>query len=470
MNIVIENLQPIALLILATVFIIGFVSINSSNNFLKSLSANAPNYLTSIGIFFTFLGIFLALREFNVTNINAAVPKLLDGLKLAFLSSVSGIGGSIIYRFIRPLRLETIVSDDANARDLLEQLIEINKGTDSVKNALVGDDDSSLLTQMVKLRSDNRDGLNDVRNALIGEGDSSLSTQMIKLRNDFREFAEKVADDGSNALIKALEEVMRDFNAKINEQFGENFKHLNEAVTSLLEWQKEHKKQVEELTQIFKETQKGIDAVKENIVLIETSTGRIPEQMSKVENAFTLTEERMVELHGGLSSLSEMRTKAEEALPHIETQLTNMTEGLSKSINNQMESISEIFESQSKKSAETESKFNGVLDSLNIAADGLLETTKDTSDQVKGIITDFQKQQSNLSKELQETLSQSVEDIEKTLNQSVTSLDSSMQQTLQRSLDTLGNNLTAISKAFVDTYEPFAERIGEIMRNTNRNG
>ena len=245
---------------------------------------------------------------------------------------------------------------------------------------------------------------------------------------------------------------------------------MNEAVTSLLEWQKEHKKQVEELTEIFKETQKGIDAVKENIVLIETSTGKIPEQMSKVENAFTLTEERMVELHGGLSSLSEMRSKAEEALPHIETQLTNMTEGLSKSINNQMDSISEIFESQSKKSAETENKFNGVLDSLNIAADGLLETTKDTSDQVKGIITDFQKQQSNLSKELQETLSQSVEDIEKTLNQSVTSLDSSMQQTLQRSLDTLGNNLTSITKAFVDTYEPFAEKIGEIMRNMNRNG
>ena len=110
--------------------------------------------------------------------------------------------------------------------------------------------------------------------------------------------------------------------------------------------------------------------MKENIILIETSTGKIPEQMSKVEDAFTLTEDRMVELHGGLSSLSEMRTKAEDALPHIEKQLTDLTENLSNSINNQMESISKIFESQSKKSAETETKFNGVLDSLNIAADG----------------------------------------------------------------------------------------------------
>lgn len=439
MDILFQNIQLIALGILFIVFIVGFISTNSINPFYRSLSNNAATYLTSIGIFFTFLGIFLALREFNVNNINTAVPKLLDGLKLAFLSSVSGIGGSILYRLIRPLRLNIEKSDDITGSDLLEQLINLNQGTEAVKDALVG------------------------------EGDASLSTQMMKLRTDFRDFAEKVTEDGSNALIKALEEVMRDFNAKINEQFGDNFKQLNEAVIALLEWQKEHKEQVEVLTEIFRETQKGIDAVKENIILIETSTGKIPDQMSKVEDAFTLTEDRMIELHGGLSSLSEMRAKAEDALPHIETQLTNMTEGLSNSINQQMESIAQIFESQSNKSAETENKFNGVLDSLNMAADGLLETTKDTSEQVKGIIVDFQKQQSDLSRELQDTLKESVDDIEKTLNQSVTSLDSSMQQTLQRSLDMLGQNLTSITKKFVDTYEPFAERVSDYMNRTNRN-
>ena len=105
MDILIQNIQQIALGFLATIFIVGFFNTNSQVPFLKSLSNNAATYLTSIGIFFTFLGIFIALREFNVNNINTAVPKLLDGLKLAFLSSVCGIGGSIFYRIIRPLRL-----------------------------------------------------------------------------------------------------------------------------------------------------------------------------------------------------------------------------------------------------------------------------------------------------------------------------------------------------------------------------
>ncbi len=437
MDFVVNNLQLISVVILAIVFAAGFLNLNSDNKFWQSFSANAPAYLTSLGIFFTFVGIFIALLAFNVEDINRSIPRLLEGLQVAFLSSVAGIGGSVIYRVLRPIRQNAIEADEVSAGEILNELINLNKGSESIKDALVG------------------------------EGDASLSTQMGKLRNDFRDFAEKVSEDGSKALIEALEEVMRDFNAKINEQFGDNFKQLNEAVSALLEWQKEHKQQVENLTEIFRETQKGIDLVKSNIELIENSTGKIPDQISKVENAFEATDKRMEELYTGLGSLSEMRSKAEEALPHIEKNINRMTEGLETNVNKQMESVKEIFESQANQSNQMQEKFTGVVDSLNMAADDLLKTTQKTSDQVKGIIDDFQTQQSNLSKELQDTLRSSVGDIENVLNQSVSSLDQSMQQSLQRSLDMLGNNLVRISDRFVEVYEPFAERIQRIMNKTN---
>jgi len=437
MNIIVNNLQVISVVILLAVFLIGFANLNSKNKFWQSFSANAPAYLTSLGIFFTFVGIFIALLAFNVEDINRSIPRLLQGLQVAFLSSVTGLGGSVIYRIIRPIWQNAIEADEVSAGEILNELINLNKGSESIKDALVG------------------------------EGDASLSTQMGKLRNDFRDFAEKVSEDGSKALIEALEEVMRDFNAKINEQFGDNFKQLNEAVSALLEWQKEHKQQVENLTEIFRETQKGIDLVKSNIELIENSTGKIPDQISKVENAFEATDKRMEELYTGLSSLSEMRAKAEEALPHIENNINRMTEGLETNVNKQMQSVKEIFESQANQSSQIQAKFTGVVDSLNMAADDLLKTTQKTSDQVKGIIDDFQTQQSNLSKELQDTLRSSVGDIENVLNQSVSSLDQSMQQSLQRSLDMLGNNLVRISERFVEVYEPFAERIQRIMNKTD---
>lgn len=436
---IVINLQEISVTILVLLFIVGFSNLNSDHKFWQSLASNTPAYLTSLGIFFTFAGIFIALLAFDVNNINASIPPLLSGLQLAFLSSVVGIGGSVLFRIIRPIRQNAVQADEVSAGELLNELVKLNEGTDSV------------------------------RDALVGEGDASLSTQIGKLRNDFRDFAEKVSEDGSKALIEALEEVMRDFNAKINEQFGDNFKQLNEAVSALLEWQKDHKEQVEVLTNIFRETQKGIDTVKNSIELIEASTGKIPEQISKVETAFDATDQRMQELHSGLGTLAEMRSKAEEALPHIETQLSRMTEGLETNINAQMDNVKKIFESQAQQSNVMQEKFTGVVDSLNMAADDLLDTTKKTSLQVKGIIDDFQTQQRNLSQEFQNTLRASVEDIEKVLNQSVSSLDQSMQESLQRSLNMLGNNLTRISERFVEVYEPFAERVKSIMNKTNNN-
>ena len=84
----------------------------------------------------------------------------------------------MIYRVLRPIRQNAIEADEVSAGEILNELINLNKGSESIKDALVG------------------------------EGDASLSTQMGKLRNDFRDFAEKVSEDGSKALIEALEEVI----------------------------------------------------------------------------------------------------------------------------------------------------------------------------------------------------------------------------------------------------------------------
>ena len=56
-----------------------------------------------------------------------------------------------------------------------------------------------------------------------------------------------MVEANTQALIEALAVVMRDFNTKIDEQYGENFKRLNESVGSMLQWQKEYKQQLVEL-------------------------------------------------------------------------------------------------------------------------------------------------------------------------------------------------------------------------------
>jgi methyl-accepting chemotaxis protein len=68
-------------------------------------------------------------------------------------------------------------------------------------------------------------------------------------------------------VIYALEEVVKDFNKNLTEQFGDNFKQLNEAVSSMIIWQNNYKSHIKEseesISHIIKEL-KQISLAKES--------------------------------------------------------------------------------------------------------------------------------------------------------------------------------------------------------------
>ena len=55
----------------------------------------------SLGILGTFTGILIGLLNFNVDEIDKSVPDLLEGLKIAFATSIVGISAAIIFRGCR---------------------------------------------------------------------------------------------------------------------------------------------------------------------------------------------------------------------------------------------------------------------------------------------------------------------------------------------------------------------------------
>jgi translation initiation factor 2 alpha subunit (eIF-2alpha) len=98
-----------------------------------------------------------------------------------------------------------------------------------------------------------------------------LVDQTQDLNKSFKEFADKVAENNSKALIEALEGVMRDFNTKINEQFGDNFKQLNQAVGNMLVWQENYKQSVESTEKLLAEIRTSIDTSKSALAEVAVS-------------------------------------------------------------------------------------------------------------------------------------------------------------------------------------------------------
>ena len=207
---------------------------------LKGLEGSGPTLLTTLGVLGTFVGIALGLLDFDVRNIDQSVPQLLAGLKVAFLTSIVGLATSIVLKIVQTVTPESETEETEVTPEVIHTALKsIREGIDKaasqereslddLRKAVSADSDSSLLTQIQKLRTDFKDGQNE-------------------LTKEFRQFAETMAENNSKALIEALEQVIRDFNTQLNEQFGENFKQLNEAVGALLTWQENYREHVDAL-------------------------------------------------------------------------------------------------------------------------------------------------------------------------------------------------------------------------------
>ncbi|MBT6415960.1 hypothetical protein [Candidatus Puniceispirillum sp.] len=123
-----------------------------------------PSALTSLGILGTFLGIFIGLLDFDVRTINKSVPILLEGLKVAFGTSIVGLASALLFRFLKPLLSNNTTAEDASAQDVINAIEdmkhqvnavdETNKaGFDTIKKALTDDGDSSVVGQLQRLRT-----------------------------------------------------------------------------------------------------------------------------------------------------------------------------------------------------------------------------------------------------------------------------------------------------------------------------
>ena len=231
-----------------------------------SLIASAsPALLTTIGVLGTFVGIFIGLVNFDVGNIDKSVPLFLEGMKIAFVTSILGMGSAVFLRVTYAAVPRQALAESVGPEEIYSVLTDIRDGQNSalseIRSAISGEDDTSMVTQLQKLRTSVADGDTELRNVLILTDTTREGIE--NLTSEFRQFAETMAEDNSKALIEALEQVIRDLNTHIyllNEQFGENYKQLNESVGALLSWQDQYKDHVEKLTDQFQRSLDGIES------------------------------------------------------------------------------------------------------------------------------------------------------------------------------------------------------------------
>ena len=385
--------------------------------------------VTVIGVLGTFAGIAWGLLNFDTQNIEASVPLLLEGLKFAFLTSIMGIAGSICLKLSSLNKLKKQAASEetytgATIDDLANILLLIHKvhqaeGNETretlraIEKALTGDGDSTVLTQLQKLRTTFSDKQDDLLQA-------------------FKEFATQIADNNTKALIEALESVMRDFNAKINEQFGDNFKQLNEAVRRINDWQEQYRQQMDELATEFRIAAESIEKSRQSLESIAERSDVIVSSAEKLDPTLQAIQQQIQLMNDRLEAFNALADNASNAFPIIENRLNQLTDDFTQVV------------------AEN-------IDNSQVSMERQREALTNQAQQLETMVTDTNRR---LNTETERIFRESTAN----MTQQIQLLDTALQEELTKSIESLGSQLASLSRRFVDDYSPLTDQLRNVVR------
>jgi DNA anti-recombination protein RmuC len=352
-------------------------------------AAFGPTFLTTLGIFFCFVGIAWGLLDFDTSDVKSSVPHLLQGIRTSFWASVAGIG------FALTIKLRQILFGDAGSatsaatgagiEDLLGELREV---TDAVAAG-----QAAVVAELRQSRDEANVRLDDLTSA-------------------FERYAAKVAESNSKALIQALQAVIRDFNAKINEQFGDNFKQLNLAVGRLVSWQAAHEIQLDALIEQETQTRNNMTEAAARYGELVDKSGVFVQVAQQLGKVLVGVESQRTHLEASLGGFARIVETAAAGLPQIEARILAMTEQIEAGVR--------------ANHAQLTATFRAASESLDAH---LRQATLDSK-------------------------------------QHVAVLDKALEEELRRAIESLGRQLTALSQKFVQDYTPLTVQLQRVLQST----
>mgnify|MGYP001279731611 CR=1 FL=1 len=505
----------------------------------KKFTAYSPTLMTSLGILGTFVGIVIGLMHFDTADIDGSIPILLGGLKTAFITSVCGLVGAVVFTSINTVvfssRKTVAVEENQSASpeliyaSLEAQRLLQEKNTSvmaQMQKGLTGDEEGSLIGQFKLLRADMA-SLSRVGDQLDYQREGSFAhmlhashqtlqasdqkmqeyTRLIverltltyksligfvehfkqhgsefdeRLFKELADFADMMSRSATEAIIEALKNVIQDFNEKLTEQFGDNFKALDASVKKLVDWQEEYRLQVEKMGEQYQQSVDSLVNTRESVAGIWQECQNIPQAMDDLREIIDVNQHQIKELAQHLEAFVQMRDKAVEAVPTIQEKVQQVTNDLAESSTSLRERLLGVSEDLLRGSSEmkvsleegaehfrnsvttTQQSFNELSTVVKTTSEQVSETLTTTIHEVDNnardtfqVMQDTTQSARELSEQITRNNQQAIEDFSRT----ATSLNEELASSLRTSQNTFEGVMREAAENSGDTINAQLEQI-----------
>lgn len=322
--------------------------------------------VTISGVFGTFLGIVVVLLIFDTdpAKIQESIGDLLGGLKFAFLTSIVGILSAIILK-VRALLFQVRNTGEDPS---IKAIAKTDNILNSIKTALSSTNDGTVFSQLQALKV-------------------SIESSNTQLVQEVSEFSNGIAEKCSVILVEALKGIVRDYNVKINEQFGANFVQFNEAVREMNRYQEQYHQHFHIAVQTVENSSEALESMAGSFTTIADRSQTL------ISAAETLTP-LLDALNGQLNTFSQMHQQALQAFPYIEESVGDLTTKFSDAVQKVvthseagMSKQQEALENHVMQVTEITNRFSETVDEISKVLDAELKR-----------LTDFNVIQDNLTR------------------------------------------------------------------------
>ena len=163
----------------------------------------------------------------------------------------------------------------------------------------------------------------------------SKSRELIAVK--FEEFTELLEKGNTEALVKAIENVIGGFNERLSELIDrlvkENFEELNRSVQRLNQWQMENKEQVAKLIDQFRDVSDRLQVSSETLSSIAENTNKLTNEDSILKRLIEELQQVMVDNTLFRDSLEQLKSSSEtmnESTTHLRESSHQLDEWITK--------------------------------------------------------------------------------------------------------------------------------------------
>ncbi|MBQ1311536.1 MAG: MotA/TolQ/ExbB proton channel family protein [Blautia sp.] len=205
----------------------------------KRLLEMVPDIFTSLGILGTFIGLVWGLKNFQPNNYEAmttSVSALVDGIKVAFLTSIYGIAFSIIYS----CGMKSAYSD------MSERLQVFLNRFHSFVMPSAENESRNLLVASQKIQTD---AMNNMAERFSGQMADSFEKVITPTFQKMNSSLDMLVTSVTKVQTEAIQEILNVFISEMRSSFDMQFQDFNEALAKLTKAEEECTRYTKELYQ-----------------------------------------------------------------------------------------------------------------------------------------------------------------------------------------------------------------------------